>query len=172
MKTLLASIVLLFASVLPAQQVPGSWIPTTTIGSSCEDSDLSPWGWMEDPPNTTDGRPILGQQITLLAPCPGSGDGTWLVTIAWADVNSAYWPPQNLSAVGCDACEVYIPATYTDTMSIPSGTGLGLANWTVTLPNDPGLLGADLYFQAVIFSSAYACGIGTTSMVNAIIGNV
>jgi len=165
-KTLLASLLLVLA--LPAQQVAAMWAPT--IVPSCSNCNLLPVDMLSQPGTWTP-RPLVGQQITLVADTvPNASEGTWAVTLTWHDVNSSWYPIPDLSSIGCDACYVVGPADFSDSMSIPIGSSISY--WTVTIPNDPQLVGWDVHFQAAIFSSAYTCGLATSTALYCKFGNV
>lgn len=111
--------------------------------------------------------PRIGQPFRLSVT---NGFPTTPVFMVWA-VNSTSWGgqplPFNLSGMGAPDCFVH---TSSDATLLLITDPSGQVTQTVTLPNNPGLVGVTVYHQAALFSNVNALNLVTTNMGRAVLG--
>ncbi|MFK7740781.1 MAG: kelch repeat-containing protein [Planctomycetota bacterium] len=109
----------------------------TTNGSGCA-------GSAGTPVITTAERPWLGETFTVqISPVPNNGIGLMLYGLS--DTSSSVWGPlpTSLAAAGLPGCDLQVDPALIDVFVANGNT----ATWSRPLPNDPQLLGGQIYCQ-------------------------
>jgi len=132
--------VLMFGS----SATPETWRYAVTHNASLLTGGVGCAGTAGTPSISATERPWLGETfISQIGPVANNTIGLMLYGLS--DTSSATWGPlpTSLAAAGLPGCTLYVDPVLIDVF-LATGT---VATWSRTIPNDPLLLGGQIYFQ-------------------------
>ena len=109
-------------------------------------------------------RPLLNSNADMVVSGIPAGVGLGVMALSLTQIN----PGASLAAAGMPGCSLYLTLDFTDVLIVTGAT----ANYTLAVPNNPALVGQQVFAESAMLSpGANAAGLVTSNGLALTIGN-